>query len=105
MFTQEKFTEAHREVTEAIVNDYFNQIAAEIAKNRGWDIDAAKKILTEGPYFPQRALDMKLIDKISYPEELYENLETLFGTKKTNLLYADKYAKKTAHLRPYSSVS
>jgi ClpP class serine protease len=88
-----------------MIDGFFEQIAIEIAKNRGWDLPTTKKILTEGPYFPQRALELRLVDKISYPEELYENLESLFGTKKTNLLFAEKYAKKVAHLRPYSSVS
>jgi protease-4 len=103
LFLEEKFTEAHREATVALTDGFFEQIATEIAKNRGWDLPTTKKILTEGPYFPQRALELRLVDKISYPEELYENLESLFGTKKTNLLFAEKYAKKVAHLRPYSS--
>lgn len=105
MFLEEKFTEAHREATTSMVDGYFEQISTEIAKNRGWTVETTKKILVEGPYFPQRAVELRLVDKISYPEELYENLESLFGTKKTTLLYAEKYAKKVAHLRPYSSVS
>lgn len=104
MVQEEKFTEAHREVTESMINSYFEQIATEIAKNKSWDVATTKKVLTEGPYFAQRALELKLVDKIAYPEELYENLESLFGTKKTNLLYAEKYGKKVAHLRPYESV-
>lgn len=105
MFQEEKFTEAHREATVSMIDSYFAQIATEIAKNRGWDVETTKKVLTEGPYFAQRALELKLVDKIAYGEELYESLESLFGTKKTNLLFVEKYGKKIAHLRPYSSVS
>jgi ClpP class serine protease len=104
MFTQEKFTEAHREVTKALIDDYFQQISTDIAQNRGLDVETTKKILTSGPYFAQRALEVKLIDKICYTEEVYENLEAIFGVKKPNLLFAEKYQKKVNHLRPYESV-
>lgn len=72
----EKMSDAERENLTAVFNDFLDVMAADIAADRPFAAPAqVRKILTSGPYFAQRALEMKLIDKVEYADVLERELK------------------------------
>lgn len=74
MFTQDKFTDAHREATDAILQAFFEQITNDIAAARNLSVDFVKERMTEGPITARRAMELGLINGISYEDEFYDNV-------------------------------
>ena len=74
MFTERKFTDAHREATEAILQAFFEQITGDIAAARNFSVDFVKERMTEGPLTAKRALDLGLIQGIAHEDEFYDKI-------------------------------
>jgi protease-4 len=105
LFTEEKFTDAHKETYEELLKVFFEQLINDVAKNRDKLAEEVRDLLAGGPYTSKALLDKKLVDGICYRDELYENvLPGEFGYKSKKempLLYFHKYTPKVGHLRPY----
>ncbi|MCX5801913.1 MAG: signal peptide peptidase SppA [Candidatus Eisenbacteria bacterium] len=78
MLTQKTFTEAHREVANAMLDDYFNRLVDAIAKARGFKPEEVRKLIDEGSFTAPEALRAGLVDSLIYEDELH----TLLGVKK-----------------------
>jgi len=77
MLTQKTFTEAHREVTNAMLDDAFKRLADGIAEARGFTPDEVRKIIDSGPYTAAEAVKAGLVDSLIYEDEIH----TLLGVK------------------------
>ncbi len=71
----EKMSAAERENLTSIFNSFLDTIAADVKADRPQIKGNPRKILTNGPYFAEQALKMKLIDKIEYADVLERELK------------------------------
>lgn len=70
MFTQRTFTQAHREVTNSILDDGFGRLLEVLSEAKGLSIAELKKIVDSGPYTAPEAYKVGLVDSLVYEDEL-----------------------------------
>ena len=76
-FTQEGMSEPFREAVNAILDDLHNQQIEMIAGGRAHlDPVAVAKLIDEGPFTAQEALDNRLADGLLYYDELLSSIQT-----------------------------
>lgn len=68
-----------RETMTGIMDSFISQIARDIGEARGIEAAEMKEILLNGPYFADRALEMRLIDRIEYTDNLEQELKEKAG--------------------------
>lgn len=74
IYTEQTFTPEHREMTEALTRDYFDQLALGIARGRRMLLADLQALIDDGPFLPQDALAGGLVDGLLYEDELLERL-------------------------------
>ncbi len=72
--TGETMSAAERENLKSLIDGFLTQAAADIGKARIIPADKMKKILTDGPYFADEALKLRLIDKADYVDGLEDEI-------------------------------
>jgi protease-4 len=72
VFTEKKYTAAHREADQALLEDLYRQFLRGVAEARGLKLEEAEKAIAQGPYTSQEALAAKLIDRLAYADEVRE---------------------------------
>ncbi|MGE3769342.1 MAG: signal peptide peptidase SppA [Bdellovibrionales bacterium] len=80
-FTDKGLTPAHREMMTALLDDVSQQLAAGIAENRKLPAETVAGIIGTGPLTAAKALELKLIDKIAYQDELIDYIKAKAGKK------------------------
>jgi len=70
MLTQRTFTEAHREVTNSLLDDGFERLLKMIGDAKGLSRDEVKKIIDSGPYTAIEAYEAGLVDSLVYEDQL-----------------------------------
>ncbi|MFQ6084582.1 MAG: S49 family peptidase, partial [Candidatus Aminicenantia bacterium] len=75
IFTEEGFTEANREMTESILDDYFSHYLDTIAKARSKTKEEMKKIIDYGFYQGKKALEAGLVDELLFEDQLRKKLK------------------------------
>jgi protease-4 len=68
--TEHGFTPAHREMSESLNRDMFEQLARGIADGRKKGIEDIKRLIDTGPFLPEQALSAGLVDKLAYEDQL-----------------------------------
>ena len=92
-FTETKFTDAHREATQKIIDSLFSQIVKGIAETRNIKEDELRALIDRGPFFGKEAIDAKLVDQLAYRDEAYSAVKEKAG-KDAQLLYLGKYLER-----------
>ncbi|MGA2325809.1 MAG: signal peptide peptidase SppA [Bryobacteraceae bacterium] len=100
VFTEKKYTPAHREATEKVMNSWFSQILRGIADGRRIPQDQVRALVDRGPFLGQEALDAKLVDGLAYRDEVYAKVKQKAGPG-AQLLYLGKYLERAG--RPHQS--
>ncbi len=98
IFTEKKFTQAHKEATSKVLLSMFGQMVKGIAEGRKLGEDEVRAIFDKGPYLGKEALDAKLVDGLAYRDEVYEKAKTKAG-KDTKLLFLSQYLDRAG--RPH----
>jgi protease IV len=93
VFTESKFTPAHREEDKAIIDSWFSQMKEGICRGRQISPDQFQSIVDHAPYLGKEAVAAKLVDKLAYREEVYDMAKKKAGDG-TELLYLDKYLER-----------
>jgi protease-4 len=88
--TEKKYTPAHKEATEKIVDSSFGQLAAGIAEARKMSTNDVRALINRGPFLADEALDAKLVDKLAYRDTAYDDLREKLGPH-AKFLYVSKY--------------
>jgi len=101
-FLLDKMSASNRVQSETFLNSIWNSMLVQISKDRKVSIDDLNKMANNLEIrFPEDALG-KLIDKISYEDEVLSEIKNKIGVKETekiNLLEFEKYkSKSTAEL-------
>ena len=74
LYTEQTFTPEHREMTEALTRDFFDQLALGVARGRRMLIGDVHALIDDGPFLPGDALARGLVDGLLYEDELLERL-------------------------------
>jgi len=98
LFTEEDFTDAHREAMEQIVNSMYGQIVRGIAEFRGMSEEQVRNLIDNGPYIASEALENNLVDGLAYRDEVYDWLREQVGGD-PQFLYLEKYLARAG--RPH----
>ena len=69
-FTEKGFTPAHREMSESLNQDQFDQLVRGIADGRRKPEDEVRALIDRGPFQPEEALRVGLVDDLAYEDEL-----------------------------------
>ena len=69
VYTEKKYTPAHREADQTLLEDFYQQYLRGVAEGRGMKLEEVKKAIEKGPYTSQEALATKLIDRLAYDDE------------------------------------
>ncbi|MGA2629079.1 MAG: signal peptide peptidase SppA [Terriglobia bacterium] len=72
IFTEKKYTPAHREATQALLDDFSGQFAQGVAESRNMKADDVAALIAKGPFTAPEALSSKLVDRVSYADEVRE---------------------------------
>ncbi len=88
--TETKYTPAHKEATERIVDSSFGQLVAGIAEARQMSTNDVRALIDRGPFLADEALDAKLVDKLAYRDAAYDDIKKKAGPH-AKFLYVSKY--------------
>ena len=107
-FTRESMSEAHREQTNALLDDLYSVFIEGISESRGMKIEEIKDLIDHGPYSAPRALENGLVDELVYEDEIEDRLKDILGKKPIIKEFKKEYKKRpyrTAWKYPSQSVS
>src|SRR6476619_582739 len=90
-FTEKGFTKAHREVTESMTPDLYDQLVRGIAEGRHKTETDVRALIDQGPFLPDEALRVGLVDDLAYVDQIEDKAHLPGG--KSARLEADDYAK------------
>jgi len=92
LVTREKMSDAHREVVNSLLDDFYAQFTEGIASGRGWTVSEVKAKIDSGPYTPAEALRAGLVDTLAYYDDWEEIAEKMEG-RKPHKLCEKKYSE------------
>lgn len=85
LVTREKMSDAHREVVNSVLDDFYAQFTEGIASGRGWAVSGVKAKIDSGPYTPAEALKANLVDTLAYYDDWEKIAEGMEGQKPCKL--------------------
>ena len=100
-YTERRFTEAHKEAAETIINDFQDQIIAGIADARAMSKERVRELVEGGPYTAPEALEFGLIDGTGFRDEVIAKAKEKAEDGK--LLYASAYAARAGRMHANGS--
>jgi protease-4 len=81
LFTQDRYTEAHREADSRLIDSLHGQVWQGIGESRGLDPDALNALADRAPLLRDDALNAKLLDRIGFRDEAYLRIAELAGSR------------------------
>lgn len=81
MFTEDGYTEAHREADTALVESMHDQVRQAVAAARGLDPDAVDALADRAPLLRDDAVRAGLIDRIGFRDQAYARIAELTGAE------------------------
>ncbi len=69
VYTEKKYTQAHREATQALLKDWYGEFLRGVADSRGLKLQEVEGAVQKGPLTSQEALAAKLADRVAYADE------------------------------------
>ncbi len=79
LFTQDRYTDAHREADRRLIDSLHAQVWQGIAGSRGLDTAALDAIADRAPLLRDDAVESHLVDRIGFRDEAYRRIAELTG--------------------------
>ncbi|HEU5035260.1 MAG TPA: signal peptide peptidase SppA [Mycobacteriales bacterium] len=95
---QTEFTEAHREASDRLTASAWEQVAAGIATARSASPDAVQAAADRAPLFADEAVELGLVDRLGYRDEVYAATRRAVGGD-VQLLFADRWKPAQSPVR------
>lgn len=95
-FTEKGFTPAHREMTESMNRDWYDELVRTIARSRKMTEASVRTALDQGPYLAEDAMRAGLVDALAYEDQL-DDTAPIQGTTE---LDAERYRDAPAQGGP-----
>jgi protease-4 len=94
-FAAQEITDPHREMTQRLADSVMEHLSAGIAARRGLDAGQMADAVARSPLPAARALELRLVDRLGYRDEVYAWLRSEVGTDgDVELLFASRYAAR-----------
>jgi protease-4 len=87
MLTQDEFSEPSREAEEALLDDVYAKLVADIADGRGMTEDQVRLAIDNGPYLPADAAEAGLVDTVAYWDEIPDIVEKVMQAGSRSIPY------------------
>ena len=81
LFTEDSYTDAHREADTQLVASLHNQVWQAVAESRGIDVAAVDGLADRAPLLRDDAVTAKLIDRVGFRDEAYARIAELVGAE------------------------
>jgi protease IV len=91
--TEKSFTKAHREMTESLNRDMFEQLVKGIAQSRKKSDAEMRALFDQGPFVPEEALRVGLVDDLAYEDELDDRVPALRARRRDNWIEGSDYQR------------
>ncbi len=85
-YTKKEMGEGQREVTNALLDEFYGRLVNGIAESRQLSPDAVKGLIDNAPYNARQAKELKLIDEAFYRDQVYQEFQKRLGYKETDKL-------------------
>jgi protease-4 len=72
IFTEKKFTPAHREEVEGLLRSVYNQYLDDASKGRGMDRAQFEALVNRGPFGSSDAVTNKVVDRLAYWDQVQD---------------------------------
>jgi protease-4 len=108
LFTQDRYTDAHREADSRLLESLRAQVWQAISESRGISLDSLDGLADRAPLLRDVAVDSKLIDRVGFRDEAYDRVAELVGAQEDSprpadaddddappRLYLSRYARAT----------
>lgn len=104
LFTQESYTDAHREADGRLIESLHEQVLAGVAAARHIDPSDVDQLAEKAPLLRDDAVTGRLVDRIGFRDEAYARIAELAGAEDVSpddpdapaRLYLSRYARSTA---------
>jgi protease-4 len=101
IFKRDSMSEAHREETQALLDDIYQEFVQTVSEARDIDRPSFEATLNKGIYQSEDALTNKLVDDLKYEPEVLDSIKVkIYGegaaedeTKRLRMISVSKYAK------------
>ena len=97
--TQTTFTPAHREMTESLSRDMYEQLVRAIAETRKKKVEDVRALIDEGPFLARDAVRLGLVDGLAYEDQLDDQ----GAVSKTGTVEGQSYARGRRRMVPRSA--
>jgi protease-4 len=91
--TEKTFTPAHREMSESLNRDMYEQLVRGIADARKKTEPEVRALLDQGPFSPEEALRAGLVDDLAYEDQLDDRVDSLKAAGKPRRIEARQYGR------------
>jgi protease-4 len=81
LFTQDSYTEEHKEADTALVDSLYEQVRQAVAESRGIEPAAVDALADRAPLLRDDAVDSGLIDRIGFRDEAYARIAEQTGAE------------------------
>ncbi|MBI4478358.1 MAG: signal peptide peptidase SppA [Acidobacteria bacterium] len=89
LFTEKGYTSAHREQSASLNRDLYDQLVGGIAEGRRKSVPEVRALLDQGPFLPEEALRVGLIDDLAYEDQIDDKVE--IGGRDWRRVTSDEY--------------
>jgi protease-4 len=105
--TEKGFTPAHREMTESLNRDMYEQLVRGIAQSRKKTEQEIRALFDQGPFVPEEALKVGLVDDLAYEDQLDERVTELGNDERSRVEGADyrRISPASVGFRPRSRIA
>jgi protease IV len=97
--TQTTFTPAHREMTESLSRDMYEQLVRGIAEARKKKVEDVRTLIDEGPFLARDAVRAGLVDGLAYEDQLDDQ----GAVSKSGTVEGQLYARARGRTAPRSA--
>ena len=108
-YTEKGFTPPHREMSESLNRDMYDQLVRGIADARKKSEQDVRALIDQGPFTPEDALRHGLVDELAYEDQLDDRVPELrSGSRETRRIEGRDYSRVRAEsvgFRPRSRIA
>ena len=79
-YTEREMTPAHREMSESLNHDMYEQLVRGIAQSRRKSEPDMRALIDQGPFGPEEALRVGLVDGLAYEDQLDDRVPEMRGS-------------------------
>jgi protease-4 len=107
-YTEKGFTPEHREMTQSLNREMYDQLVKGIAEGRKKTEAEVRAILDRGPLVAKQALEMGLVDELAYEDQLDDRVPDLASDDDRSRIEGLEYQRvrpESVGLRPRSRIA